>query len=217
MPSYLAKIIFATILLTLPLAGCAQNSRFGPQTTAVNHYPVCYEPIREMRSAEFMVEETTAGGAVAGALLGALVGYAIDGGRGALIGGTMGAVTGGIVANQFARATEEKDNARRLALYSQYLGEATQNMDSTTAAATLARQCYEQQFETAAQEFQAGQISREQFRSRYIEVAAGLEEASRVLGTSIDSIAETSTAYQKALANEAARLKVNQETIKETF
>jgi outer membrane lipoprotein SlyB len=211
---YLAKTIFM-VTLALALTGCAQNSRFGPQTTVVNHYPDCYEPIREMRGAEFMVEESTVGGAVAGALLGALAGYAVDGGRGALIGATMGAVTGGIIANQFAKAAEEKNNARRLELYSRHLLETSGQMDATTAAASLARQCYDQQFAAAVQEFQAGNITREQFRSRYIETAAGLEEASRVLGTSIDALAEASVAYEGALQKESARLQVKEEVIEE--
>jgi outer membrane lipoprotein SlyB len=210
----LAKTIFIAVALTLA-AGCAHDSRFGPQTTVVNHYPDCYDPINQMRQAEFMVEESTVGGAVAGALLGAIAGYAADGGRGALIGATMGAVTGGIIANQLAKAAEERNNAKRMALYSQHLDEASSNMDVTTAAASMARQCYEQQFASAVQDFQAGRINKEQFRSRYMEVAAGMEEASRVLGTSIDSIAEASVAYEEALLRESDRLKVKEDTIEQ--
>lgn len=213
--SLTVKAVLLVIILTLSSGACTHNSRFGPQTTVVNYYPQCYEPIAQMRSNEFMVEESTAAGAIAGALLGAIAGYAIDGERGALIGAAMGAVTGSVVANQFAQAAEERNNARRLGLYSAQLGEASSNMDAATAAAGLARQCYEQQFEAAVQEYQAGYIDKEQFRSRYTEVAAGMEEASRVLGTTITGIDEMSDMYAAALDNESTRLGVDKATIEE--
>jgi outer membrane lipoprotein SlyB len=209
------KAILLALVLSLSAGACAHNSRFGPQTTSVNYYPQCYEPIAQMRSNEFMVEESTAAGAIAGALLGALAGYAVDGGRGALIGATMGAVTGGIVANQFAQAAQERDDSRRLGLYAAQLEEASSNMNATTAAAAWARQCYEKQFETAVQEYRAGYIDKEQFRSRYTEVAAGMEEASRVLDTTIASIDEVSAMYASALNEESNRLQVDKTTMQE--
>jgi hypothetical protein len=119
------------------------------------------------------------------------------------------------VANQFAQAQEERDNARRLSLYSAQLQETSSSMDATTAAASLARQCYEQQFEAAVQDYQAGHIDKELFRSRYTEVAAGMEEASRVLGTTIASADEISVMYASALNEESSRLGVDKATMEQ--
>lgn len=207
----LALLIVIFSLAGLFLNGCA--SKYGPQTTVVNHYPDCYQPIAEIRASEFMVEESTVAGVVVGALAGALIGYAAGGGRGAVVGGTMGAVTGGIIANQYARIAQERDDLLRLQYYSLHLEETVQGMDATTAAAKVARQCYERQFEVAVAEFQNGHISREQFQSRFTEVSSGLEEASRVLGMTIDSVAEVSTAYENALAQESERLNVDAATL----
>ena len=201
-----------TLLVASSLAtGC--TSRFGPQTTVVEHYPECYQPIAEMRASEFMVEESTVAGALMGALVGGLIGYAIDGGRGAAIGAGLGAVTGGIVANQYARIAQERDDMLRLQYYSVQLDETVTGMDATTMAAKVARQCYEQQFEVAVADYQRGYIDKEQFHARYVEVSSGLEEASRILGMTIDSVASVSTAYEEALVMESQKLGVEPDVL----
>ena len=203
-----------SLLLVFALTGCA-NSRYGPQTTVVNNFPDCYQPIADMRASEFIVEESTVGGALAGALLGALIGYAADGGRGAAIGATVGGVAGAAIGHQYGRIAQERDNATRLSMYTEQLVETHVGMDATTAAASLARQCYEQQFGVAVDEYRAGYITKDQFRERYIEVASGMEEASRILGMAIDDVTELSVAYNEALYEESARLGVNEVTVVE--
>ncbi len=213
-PKKITAILVVTLFLGSALiSGC--SSKFGPQTTKVEHYPDCYQPISEIRASEFMVEESTVAGAIVGALVGGLIGYAAGGGRGAVAGAAVGGVTGGIISNQYARISQERDDMRRLQYYSSQLEETVTGMDATTAAAMVARQCYERQFQVAVSEFQSGYITRDQFQARHSEVASGLEEASRVLGMTIDSVAEVSAAYEQALANESRRLNLNAQTMAE--
>jgi membrane protease subunit (stomatin/prohibitin family) len=199
------------LLISAILAGC--SSKYGPQTTVVNHYPDCYQPVADMRASEFMVEEVTVVGAALGAVLGGVAGYLAGGGRGAAMGAIAGAAAGSVVANQFAQSAQEKNDLKRLAQYSQQLQQTAAGMDATAAAAHVASQCYQRQFEAAMDDFKNGRIDKEQFRSRYTEVASGLEETSRILGSAIDSVNEVSAMYTDALTQESSNLGVEPQVL----
>jgi outer membrane lipoprotein SlyB len=200
-------VLSLMLLLSAFLAGC--SSKYGPQTTVVNHFPDCYQPVADMRASEFMVEEITVVGATIGALLGGVAGYLAGGGRGAALGAMAGAAAGSVVANQFAQNAQEKNDLKRLANYAQQLQETAVGMDAAAAAANTARQCYQRQFAAAADDFKNGRIDKEQFRSRYVEVASGLEEISRILGSNINSVNEVSIMYNDALTQESKNLGVD--------
>ncbi len=198
---------------TLLSAGC--TSKYGAQTTKVNHYPDCYAPINELRSNEFAVQKGVAGGAVAGAALGALVGYLATGkSSGAIAGAAVGGIAGATAGGVYASHEKDQNDTARLAEYNSRLEGGIREVDKATAAAKLARQCYDRQFATAASEYKAKRISREQFNSRYQEVTSGMEEAANILGLANKNSAEVVAAYNKAIDDEAQRQNVPPATVR---
>jgi outer membrane lipoprotein SlyB len=201
----LSRTVLCLLLASLlPVTGCA--SRYGTQKTAINHYPDCYAPINELRQSENTAPKYAAGGAAAGALLGALAGYLATGkASGALVGGAAGAVAGGAAGGIYGKQRQDQDDAALLASYNSQLDAGIREVDKATAAAKLARQCYERQFTVAASEYKAGRLNKEQFNARYVEVTSGMEEAASILGASNRKNAEVTAEYQRALQQEQTR------------
>lgn len=200
------RVLLCLLLAALlPAAGCA--SKYGAQTTTVSHYPDCYAPINELRQSEHSAPKYAAGGAAAGAVLGALIGYLATGkSSGALVGGAAGAVAGGAAGGIYGQHSQTQDDAERLAAYNSQLEGNIRETSRMTAAAKLARQCYERQFAVAASEYKAGRLTKEQFNSRYIEVTNGMQEAASLLGQSNKRGSEISAEYERALQQESMRV-----------
>ncbi|MDL2316695.1 hypothetical protein LJC59_06405 [Desulfovibrio sp. OttesenSCG-928-A18] len=197
----------------LLIGGC--TSKYGTQTTQVNHYPECYSPINELRQNEYVVQKSVAGGAVAGAALGAVVGYLTTGkASGALVGAAAGGIAGGTAGGLYGQHQKEQNDSARLAQYNSQLDGGIREVDKATAAAKVARQCYERQFSTAVSEYKAGHITREQFSSRYQEVSSGLEEAANILGQANQNSRAIAGEYNKALNAEAERLNVSPSAVR---
>lgn len=201
------SFLISLLAMAVLAGGC--TSKYGTQTTKVTHYPDCYSPINELRKNEFAVQKGVAGGAVAGAALGALIGYVATGkGSGALAGAAVGGVAGATAGGLYASSEKSGNDAARLAEYNSRLEGGIQEVDKATAAAKLARQCYERQFSVAASEFKAGHITREQFNSRYQEVVSGMEEAATILGMANKNSSDVVASYNKAIDEEAQRQNV---------
>ena len=203
--------LFVLLLVSsMLLPGCASSSRYGTQTTNAFYYSDCYAPLKELRSNEFAVEKGVAVGALAGAAFGAILGYAITGkGSGAAAGAAIGGVTGGAAGGVYASRSQDADDAARLAQYNSQLDGNIREVDKATAAAKVARQCYERRFADSAREYKAGRLTREQFDSRYREVASGLEEAANIMGTATQNSSQVAGEYERALEQEAQKQKVS--------
>lgn len=206
-PAALRVALAALLLCSVVSSGCA--SKYGEQKTKVNHYPTCYEPIAELRKSEHTVAKSTAGGAILGGLIGALGGYLATGDAGgAVAGAAVGAVGGGVAGHYAGTQYKNNEDASRLASYSADLDGKIKTSDKATAAAQVARQCYERQFSVAASEYKGGHITKEQFLSRYTEVMSGMEEAAYILGEANKENEQIVTQYQQALNKEADRMGV---------
>ncbi len=199
---------FSCLLLSsFVLGGCA--SKYGAQTTKVEYYKDCYDPIASLRQSEFMVEKSAATGAVVGGLLGAAAGYLVTGkASGAAVGAAAGAAAGGTYGYVQGKSEKEAGEAERMAYYTSRMDGDISGLDHATAAAQSARECYERQFTVAVSEFKSGNITKDQFRSRYQEISSGMEEASRILGSIADNATQVSKDYQAALDAESQRLGV---------
>lgn len=184
--------------------GCA--SKYGSQTTTVAHYPDCYQPINELRKSEYRPQQSAAGGAVGGALIGALVGYLATGkAQGAAIGAATGAVAGGAAGGIYGSQQQKAEDEKQLAQYNQQLDGNIVETNKATAAAKVARQCYERQFTVAANEYKGGRLTKEQFNSRYLEVTSGLQEAATILGEVNSNNRQITADYNRAMQEETAR------------
>jgi outer membrane lipoprotein SlyB len=210
-------VVLASLLC---VTGCA--SRYGTQKTAINHYPDCYAPINELRQSENTAPKYAAGGAAAGAAIGALLGYLTTGkASGALVGGAAGAVAGGAAGGIYGHQRQQQEDASQLAAYNSQLDSGIREVSKATAAARVARQCYERQFTVAAAEYKAGRLSREEFNSRYHEVVSGMEEAADILGTANRKNSGVTAEYQRVLQQEstpvanARQVKNSRETSRE--
>lgn len=203
LPARCLVLVLLAALLCVP--GCA--NKYGVQKTSVQYYPDCYEPITELRSSENTGRNFAAGGAAAGAALGALIGYGSSRkASGALIGGAIGAIAGGAAGGIYGQHAQDKNDAALLADYNARLDGGIAETNKATAAAKMARQCYERQFATAASEYKAGRLSREEFNARYVEVTSGMEEAAEILGMTNRKSAETAQTYAQALQQEKQRV-----------
>ena len=168
----LALLLAGSLLLT----GCA--SQYGAQKTKVNYYPQCYQPVAQLRQDENSTGTSTAVGAA--------------------VGGVSGAVAGNIYGKSQAR---DRD-AAYLQAYSRQLGSEAASMNRATAAAKVAAKCYDEQFQLAANQFKAGQITRLDFQDRYNEIRSGLEETSFILNSTATTMAQKDSEYQRALAEQ---------------
>lgn len=191
---------FGILLLacTVLLSGCA--SKYGTQTTQVNHFPQCYEPINRLRQTEKEFTTTVATGVVGGALLGALVGYLSTGKtQGAVAGAVAGGAVGGAVGYNKASNQETRD----LAIYLSELEGDISGLDNANAAGRVAMQCYDKSFKSSVADFKAKRINRTDFDSRYKEIRDGSDEALRLMRSQASKAAEKERQYQDALMAEA--------------
>jgi hypothetical protein len=188
--------LLAAMLLS---TGCA--SSYGPQTTDVFYYPQCYKPVKQLRQDENYTTKSTVAGAAGGALLGALIGGLATGKvSGALAGAAVGGATGAVGGNIYGKSQQEQRDEAYLRQYSRQLGEETAGMDRVTAAAKVAIQCYDRQFDAAMEDYRSGRINRVQLDDRYSEIRSGLSETSSLLRNASNVMAEKEQEYQRTLA-----------------
>lgn len=191
------------LAVSLLSGGCA--SKYGAQKTRVDHYPQCYQPVAQLRQDENSAGAGTAVGAAGGALLGALIGGLATGKvEGALAGAAVGGVSGAVAGNIYGKSQARDRDAAYLQAYSRQLGSEAASMNRATAAARVAAKCYDEQFQLAANQFKAGQISRLDFQNRYTEIRSGLEETSFILNSTATTMAQKDSEYQQALAEQYA-------------
>jgi outer membrane lipoprotein SlyB len=208
------SLLTLQLFCALIVSGCA--SKYGEQTTTVAYYPDCYAPIEELRKTEFSVESSTATGAALGAAAGAIVGLIASGGKGsgAAIGAATGAAVGGAAGYGLGKSRQSSEDANLLADYNSRLDGNIRESDKATAAARVARQCYERQFTAAASAFKAKQISREQFSNRCQEITSGMEEAAAILGNTNRNGAQLAADYNRALNEESGKRGISPATVR---
>ncbi len=195
--STLALILLSTMTLT----GCA--SKYGTQTTQVKHYSMCYQPVAELRQDENITANSTATGAVGGAIFGAILGGLITGkASGALVGAAAGGAAGAVGGNMYGKSQEAKRDAAFYTKYSNQLNAETASMNRATAAAKVAAQCYEREFQSAIKQTQAGTMTKAQLSERYTEIRSGLGETARILQTTYTGTAEKDAEYRQVMAQE---------------
>lgn len=198
--SVAAAVIALTLCLPLSLTGCA--SKYGAQTTAVNYYPQCYQPVADLRADEHSAGKAAGTGAVGGALLGALIGGLVTGrASGALIGAAAGAATGAVAGDIYGKSQGKERDERIAAHLSQLDGESA-TMDRATAAARVATKCYNGEFARNVAAVKAGTMDKLEFTRRYDEIRAGLEETSRILNSTGTNMAEKDAQYRQVMTAE---------------
>ncbi len=199
---FLSLLLVCTVLLS----GCA--SKYGTQTTQVHHYPMCYQPVAELREEENITANATASGAVGGAIFGAILGGLITGkASGALVGAAAGGAAGAVGGNIYGKSQQAKRDAAFYQKYSSQLTAETASMDRATAAAKIAAKCYEREFQTAIKQTKSGIITKPQLSARYTEIRAGLEETARILQRTYTNTAEKDLQYQQVMAAEVGGTK----------
>ncbi len=198
----LSQFFVITIFLSLfLLQGCA--SKYGPQTTTVSYYPMCYQPVQQLRNEESNINTSTAGGAAIGAILGAVVGGLATGkAEGAVAGAAIGGVAGAISGHAYSSAKAKNRTKEFLRQYSGQLHEEAVHMSRANAAAKAAANCYNKEFRSAIAAAKAGRISKIELTNRYEEIRAGLQETSRILKANYDSTWEKDQEYRQIMAAE---------------
>jgi outer membrane lipoprotein SlyB len=209
--SVLAIVLSCVLLLT---SGCAKDN-YGPKTTPVAYYPACYQPIQELRDSGDKTTQYTAIGAVSGAAVGALLGgLAGRNTTGVLVGAGAGALAGGLLGYAKAKQDSIKDARARYASYVGDIQGEAGKLDQVTLAGKASRACYEQSFDALVAQYKAKQISREEYKARYDEIRAGMQEASRILGQAYGAGQEKDKEFQAALDDEAQKAGTSAEAVK---
>lgn len=197
---YMRSAALTVLALSVCLAGCA--SKYGAQTTAVNYYPQCYQPVADLRADEHSAAKSAGMGAAGGALLGALIGGLATGkASGALIGAAVGAAGGAVAGDIYGKGQAKERDEKIAAHLSQLDGEAGV-MDRATAAARVSTKCYEQEFKHNVSAVKAGKMDKIEFTHRYDEIRAGLEETSRILNSTSTNMAEKDSQYRQVMLAE---------------
>jgi len=188
----------ALLLICFTLGGCA--SKYAQQTTVVNQYPQCYSPIEELRIAESNFQSTVVTTTAISTLLGAAIGFLSTGdARGAVIGAAAGAASGLAIGYAKAKRDEHQDTNARMASYLRDLDGDINGLNEVTAAARLAIQCYNREFQIALSEFKSKTITRAQLDTRYYEILSGTQEAERIMGVAITNTEPREEQYQAAV------------------
>ena len=201
-----ARNVALLLVISMALLGC--TSKYGTQTTQVNYYPQCYQPVSDLRADESAVNKSTGGGAVAGALLGALIGGLVTGrAEGALVGAAAGGATGAVAGHAYGKSQQRQRDQQQLNTYLTQLQGESANMDRATAAAKVAAKCYNEQFQQAVGAVRAGQMTKPEFTNRYTEIRSGLEETARILNNTSTAMAQKDSEYQQVLYEETGQTK----------
>lgn len=207
MQSCVIKMLAPFLVLSL-LCGCA--SKYGEQNTRVNYYPMCYQPIYDLRDRENTVGKSTAGGALLGALGGALIGLLAGDGKwqGAAMGAAIGGVTGSMAGHAYGTRVKETDDNRRLASYLQNLDGDIYDIDISTAAAQTSLNCYDKQFQVLLRAIKAGKINRRSAAARFAEIQSGREEAINILGDAASAGYSLEQQYENAFMEEERDMQI---------
>ncbi|MBV8336622.1 MAG: hypothetical protein JO358_14495 [Alphaproteobacteria bacterium] len=171
------------LVASLSLAGCvAPGGTTVPQTTKVNYYPQCYQPVQQLRQADQQFAQTmainTALGAAGGAALGGLIS---KNWQGALYGALAGGATAAAGTYAQARFQQEADDERRAALMSNDLYHDSSEMQRAVVAARQANNCYNSAFNQVASGVRRGTMPREEARLRFAEIYDGQRETAAIL------------------------------------
>lgn len=135
------------------LSGC---SRLPTQTTEVNYYPACYEPARKARDFERSANLKTAGAGVGGGILGGLVlGLSTRSSAAGIVGGLAAGTAAAVIAHHVQKAEVAEE---------------------VTRAARAGRSCYLLESRQATRMFDAGKLSRREYRARMKEIRDGVAE-----------------------------------------
>lgn len=192
------------------LLGCA-TGRYGDQITRVNYYPACYAPLDDLRQADKSFNRTIAASTSFGAIMGAVVGLLASDGKpqGALVGAAAGGALGAGAGYAKAKRDRIADDNQRMASYLRDIQGDIAGLDRASAAARVARDCYNREFAAALAAYKAGKITRGELQSRYEEIRDGCTEASAILGTMLDSAAQREQQYREAIAQENQKMRAD--------
>jgi len=193
---------------TLVLGGCASapTSKVA-QTTKVEYYPTCYEPVEHLRSTNSDMTKSVATGAVVGGLLGGVTG-ALAGdkekmGRNAAIGVAGGALAGGAVGYYTQKQQQITDDKQRIGSYATDVDSSTQSLDRNIAYAKASQTCYQAEFDRLISARKAKTISDTEGRRRLAEIVSGLRESNQLIvaanGKATQDVDSYSQAYEKDL------------------
>lgn len=216
-----ARKLVAALSLTLALGGCAGVQLGGPaasvaQTTTVNYYPACYEPVRYLRESDDKLKTAVAQGAVGGALAGALLGGLTGGdnaGRNALIGAVAGAAIGGASSYYLEKQKQVAEDGARFAAYGTDIDRATGELNRTTSAARNAQGCYEQEFRTLVQLRKTRKINDVEGRARFNEIVTGMNEANALMAAVDGRIGENLDTYTQAYEEDLKKTGIERQTV----
>jgi len=190
---------FSTVLLT----GCASSpvSKVS-QTTKVEYYPSCYEPVSHLRSTDSDMTRSVATGAlmgaVGGALTGALVGDSDKRGRNVAIGAAGGALVGGAAGYYTERQKQISDDKQRISSYAADINTSAADMDRSTAYAKASQACYQQAFSSLMAGRKANTINDTEGRKRLAEIVSGLQESNNLIAAVNGRLGENLNNYTQA-------------------
>ena len=194
--------ILMLCLASVGLSGCA--STYGKQTTKVELYPDCYEPIKTLRKEENRpVNSAVTGAAAAGFFTLATCAIINRDVSASCVGQAAVSAAAGATAGYFLGVQQKsRDENSRMAYYLQDIEGDISGLNIATASARMSIQCYQKKFDASLAQYKKKSISREQLEASYKEIKSGLDESQRILGKVIESAQESDARYMAAIQEE---------------
>jgi hypothetical protein len=210
-PSIKAGSVFVA---SLAMAGCAlPGGTTVPQTTKVNYYPQCYQPVQQLHQADQQFSQTMAVNTLLGAAGGAALGGLIGGNwQGALIGAAAGAATAATATYAQARFQQEADDDRRALLISNDMSHDSSEMQRAVFAARQANYCYNNAFNQVAGDVRRGRLPKEEARLRFAEINEGQHETAAILAQYGKKANESVQEYRVAVDQQTQKARPSRNT-----
>ena len=205
----------SVLVLSLAVAGCvAPGSTTVQQTTKVNYYPQCYQPVAQLRQQDEQFQQVMAANTVMGAVTGAALGGIIGGNwRSALFGAVAGATTAAANTYAQARLQQEANDESRRGLIAGDMARDSGELQRAVIAARQADDCYGHVYTRLAADVRRGAISKEEARPRFVEIDQGERETSLILAEYGKKARGIQEQYQVAFDQEAQRLNTTPDTL----
>jgi hypothetical protein len=204
----------SVFVVWLALAGCAlPGGTTVSQTTKVNYYPQCYQPVAQLRQADQQFSQTMAVNTVLGAAGGAALGGLIGGNwQSALYGAVAGGTAAAVGTYAQARFQQEADDERRALLISNDIYHDSSEMQRAVVAARQANYCYNGAFNQVAGDVRRGTLSREEARLRFAEIDQGQRETAAILAQYGKKANESVQEYRVAVNQQSQKARPTRNT-----
>jgi hypothetical protein len=193
------------VVASLALTSCtAPGGTTVAQTTKVNYYPQCYQPVAQLHQQDEQFAQTMAVNTAIGAAGGALAGGLISGNyKGALVGALAGGFAAAASTYVQNLSQQYPDPEARRGKIADDMGRDRGTMQRAVVAARQSRSCYNVQFDQVVASVRRGAMPKDEARLRFAEIEQGEHETAAILAEYGKKANDNVQIYKTAVEQEA--------------